>query len=471
MFAPSKALALKVRTVMLYALSVRMLALLCAFMAALAGPIASAQPQGVGGAGRIDGARGVVTVQPVRGPVQIGGRGLQLNEGDRISTGTDGIALILLNDGTRMTMRPNSQLVLETVRYVAARPAESSMVLGLLKGGFRAVTGLIAKAGPGTSQVRTATATLGIRGTEFDARLCEKDCASARPASAPAASAPQRAAPRNRVLAAARVVRMRGDLTARDANGRVRLLAEGGPVYPGDTVATADRSIAVLAFRDESKVTLASNTQFRVTDFVFDPKQPSEGRFVANLLQGGLRAFTGLVGKAQPANVSFRTATATIGVRGTGMDIFVEPGGTRVQTWDGIVVVQIGDRQIEVGVGVCTLEDKTTQCRIVPDELTRPDGVQVDFDTLFGTAEQDADAAGLYVQVRDGHIRIQVGDRFIDLGAGEVGFTDGRIVVRPAVVPPGIAFDGTPLPGDSLPNDIGSLFFNSGLDNRNVCTP
>ncbi len=467
MSAPSKASAV-MAWMSARALLASMLAVALALLLGLSG---ATQAQTPAGAGRIDGARGVVTVQPVRGPVQIGGRGLQLNEGDRISTGSDGIALILLNDGTRMTMRPNSQLVLETVRYVAARPAESSMVLGLLKGGFRAVTGLIAKAGPGTSQVRTATATLGIRGTDFDARLCERDCASARPAAAAAGSAAERAAPRNRVVAAARVVRMRGDLTARDASGRSRILAEGGPVYPGDTVVTAERSIAILAFRDESKVTLASSTQFRVTDFVFDPKQPREGRFVANLLQGGLRAFTGLVGKAQPANVSFRTATATIGVRGTGMDIFVEPGGTRVQTWDGLVVVQIGDRQIEVGVGVCTVEDKTTQCRIVPDELTRPDGVQVDFDTLFGTADVDPDAEGLYVQVRDGHIRIQTGDRFIDLGAGEVGYTDGRIVVRPGVVPRGIAFDGTPLPGDSLPNDIGSLFSNSGLDNRNVCTP
>ena len=46
----------------------------------------------------------------------------------------------------------------------------------LLRGGFRAVTGFISKGSPDAAKVQTATATIGIRGTDFDARLCGPEC-------------------------------------------------------------------------------------------------------------------------------------------------------------------------------------------------------------------------------------------------------------------------------------------------------
>ncbi|MGI9133402.1 MAG: hypothetical protein ACR2I0_05590, partial [Rhodoferax sp.] len=39
------------------------------------------------------------------------------------------------------------------------------------------------------------------------------------------------------------------------------------------------------------------------------------------MLRGSLRALTGLIGKANNRNVGFSTATATIGIRGTGLDL------------------------------------------------------------------------------------------------------------------------------------------------------
>ena len=56
-------------------------------------------------------------------------------------------------------------------------------------GGLRAVTGLISKAGPDRVRLVTPTATVGIRGTEFDARLCGPECrleAQGIPAAVPA---------------------------------------------------------------------------------------------------------------------------------------------------------------------------------------------------------------------------------------------------------------------------------------------
>jgi len=45
------------------------------------------------------------------------------------------------------------------------------MVLQLLRGGFRTITGLIAKGSPEAAKVQTSTATIGIRGRYFDGPL------------------------------------------------------------------------------------------------------------------------------------------------------------------------------------------------------------------------------------------------------------------------------------------------------------
>src|SRR5690606_19192386 len=57
-----------------------------------------------------------------------------------------------------------------------AAEEEGNALFRLLKGGFRAVTGLIGKENRDNYRVRTPVATIGIRGTDFEARFCQGDC-------------------------------------------------------------------------------------------------------------------------------------------------------------------------------------------------------------------------------------------------------------------------------------------------------
>lgn len=188
------------------------------------------------------------------------------------------------------------------------------MVVQLLRGGFRAITGLISKNSPDAARVVSRTATLGIRGTDFDARICTNDCRakSNKIAEKPRASV---------ILASAKVVSSLGDIGAVDAEGVRRLLVPGGSVYPGETVQTAADARAILAFRDDTRLTVGPGTRFRVDSFVFDAQNSREGRFLVSLLRGSMRALTGLIGKANTRNVGFSTPTATVGIRGTGIDL------------------------------------------------------------------------------------------------------------------------------------------------------
>ncbi len=425
-------------------------------------PQAFAQASAKPAVGEVEFARGAGVAQTPGGTPRIMGKGLALNEGDRLTTSDGATAIVKLQDGTRMTVRPNSELIMQTYKFKEGAP-DNSMVMQLLRGGFRAITGLISKGSADAARIQTSTATIGIRGTDFDARVCGPEC---RAESAKVVDKPKP----NAVLASAKLVSATGDIYAVDGAGLKRHVVDGGSVYPGETVQTGPDAKVVLAFRDESRLTLGANTQFRVDSFVFDKQNPSDGRFLVTLLQGSLRALTGLIGKTNHGNVGFTTATATIGIRGTGLDMdCASAGACSFFTWLGTIEVKPnGETALQVleagqglyvsATGIAPLTAPTL------DNLPRPDRVPVNTDQLFSTGTAPADGDGLFVYVRDGHIQITSSSEVLDLGRGETGYAgaDGH-TGRPLDFPLFIQNDpvlmpNTPNPGviDMLQNGTGT---------------
>jgi len=399
-------------------------------------------------AGEVEFSRGVGFAQTPGSTPRTLGKGLPLKEGDRLTTSDGASAIIRMEDGTRMTVRPNTEIVLARYQY-KENAQDNGMLMQLVRGGFRAVTGLISKSSPHAARVQTSTATIGIRGTDFDARVCAGDCAaeSSRVASASRPNAP---------LASAKVAQGQGEIHAIDAAGQRRRLVEGGSIYPGDIVETSANSRAVLAFRDDSRITVGAGSRFRVDNFVFDEKNAGEGRFLATLLRGSVRALTGLIAKSNNRNVGFSTATATIGIRGTGFDancVDAGDGCAELSLWTwlgGIEVSRAGDTALsflQAGQGLFISPRGVQPILNAPStDGPRPDSVSVDPKLFANEAVSDADE-GLFVFVRDGHIEIATPRQILHLGRNEAGFAgvngDAR---RPAVIPKFIEFDKMPLP-------------------------
>ncbi|MEO5671860.1 MAG: FecR family protein [Ramlibacter sp.] len=444
-------------------------AMLGAFLLAAAGA-GSAQS-----AGEVEFSRGVGFAQTPGQTPRTLGKGLALREGDRLTTSDGASAVIKLEDGTRMTVRPNSELVLQQYQFRENAP-DNSMLMQLVRGGFRAVTGLIAKNSPSAARVQTNTATIGIRGTDFDARVCARECGS-ESAQVVASARP------NAVLASAKVVSSRGEINAVDGTGQKRRLVDGGSIYPGDLVETGAGTQAVLAFRDESKITLGSATRFRVDNFVYDEKNAGDGRFLVSLLRGSVRALTGLIAKSNTRNVGFSTATATIGIRGTGFDVTCtgacagEPGdassGLTLFTWLGaIVVTPTGQTALEAllaGQGLLITPNGVQKINNAPQfEGPRPDGVNVP-QKLFSGDNVAETEEGLFVFVRDGHIEILTAQDVLHLGKGEAGFAglNGE-TKRPVNIPKFIEFDKVPLPNARNPLLV-SVLAESGIQKNNQC--
>jgi hypothetical protein len=92
----------------------------------------------------------------------------------------------------------------------------------------------------------------------------------------------------------------------------------GSDVRLGDTIRVGSASNAQVRMTDESIVSLRSGSLFRIDDYVFAGKVDGTEKSIFSLLKGGMRTITGLIGRTvSRERYAVRTATSTIGIRGT----------------------------------------------------------------------------------------------------------------------------------------------------------
>jgi hypothetical protein len=115
-----------------------------------------------------------------------------------------------------------------------------------------------------------------------------------------------------------------GTATVRSGSGEARALKIGDLIDPGQTIATGENSSAVLKFEDGQIAALSPRTSFTVQDYFYDKKNIGASRVAFNLLQGGLRFITGVIGATNRNAVNLRAGTATIGIRGTDVVIYMD---------------------------------------------------------------------------------------------------------------------------------------------------
>lgn len=114
------------------------------------------------------------TVASLRGAAEIGrdgswspaAAGAALRQGDRVRTGNPGQVRIVFQDDTVLTLRDDTEVVLDESVFQPARGDVRSLT-SLLRGAVNAVVSEYYDKPGSDYTVRTATATAGVRGTEF----------------------------------------------------------------------------------------------------------------------------------------------------------------------------------------------------------------------------------------------------------------------------------------------------------------
>jgi hypothetical protein len=120
-------------------------------------------------------AASAATIFAVQGRVEIdrgglrlpGVKGVSLRQGDVVRTFDNGEMVIVFDDGSVAAVRNNSELTLDAYKF-RGKPEERNKVINLAMGTLRYVSAVFARGPKMDTALKTQTATIGIRGTDFE---------------------------------------------------------------------------------------------------------------------------------------------------------------------------------------------------------------------------------------------------------------------------------------------------------------
>ena len=119
-------------------------------------------------------------------------------------------------------------------------------------------------------------------------------------------------------------IRGNGEITRVDSSEA--LTAElNSDIFSYDDVRTGKGRLAIQ-FLDDSVVKLTEHSKLIIDEYIFDP-DPSKSKMALNMASGTARFITGKLGKINKQNISIKTPTATIGIRGTDFTTTVDELG------------------------------------------------------------------------------------------------------------------------------------------------
>ena len=106
-----------------------------------------------------------------------------------------------------------------------------------------------------------------------------------------------------------------GTVTATSVSGESRALTKGSEVFAGDRIATASKSICSLKMIDDGKIIMRENSEIVVEEYSFKGQDDDSG--VIELVKGGFRGLTGIIGKTDHDAYTVKSDVAVLGIRGT----------------------------------------------------------------------------------------------------------------------------------------------------------
>ena len=104
--------------------------------------------------------------------------GSAVQDKDLLRTGPASNLQVRFIDESILSMRESSEIRIDEFRYTGKEDGTERAFFSLLKGGLRKVTGIIGRTNHKNYQMGSIVATIGIRGTDYAATLCQRDCYS-----------------------------------------------------------------------------------------------------------------------------------------------------------------------------------------------------------------------------------------------------------------------------------------------------
>lgn len=126
--------------------------------------------------GQVDAVVGKAAATNIDGETRILSDGGRVEVGEVLTTGEGAELLIKTDDNGIILLRPNSKFIVEIFR--AKGNDQDAFIAKLMKGAFRGVTGFVGKNNPKRYSLKTPTATIGVRGTDYQLEILENTSGS-----------------------------------------------------------------------------------------------------------------------------------------------------------------------------------------------------------------------------------------------------------------------------------------------------
>ena len=168
---------------------------------------------------------------------------------------------------------------------------------------------------------------------------------------------------------AGKASRVSGQATITSASNQSKELKRDDVVSVGDTISTSKDSQVMVRMKDNSSLLVRAESKVKIDAFQFENKPSDNAK--TSIVAGTLRAVSGQIGKAQPENVKYEAGTATIGIRGTDIELAIIPEGRKDRA--GIYnSVHDGSVQMALNTGESSVVDKEltgfTPATLLPGE-------------------------------------------------------------------------------------------------------
>ena len=156
-------------------------------------------------------------------------------------------------------------------------------------------------------------------------------------------------------VVAGSIARVSGVASIRTKDGKSREAKQKDPVHVAETIVTDADGQVLIRMNDKSSLLVRPKSTVVIEDFQFDNK--ADDRSSTSVAAGAIRAVSGQIAKDKPANVKYTAGTATIGIRGT--DIEVAIIGEGQQDRSGIYnYVYAGSTEVRLDTGETAFVEK-----------------------------------------------------------------------------------------------------------------
>ncbi|QNI01948.1 FecR domain-containing protein [Halomonas sp. SH5A2] len=127
---------------------------------------------------------------------------------------------------------------------------------------------------------------------------------------------------------AGKVMFIHGDASI-ERDGERTAAERGEDIFAGDTFRTQSASTLQIRYSDGGTKAIQPESTYTLESYNKNEENPEESEQSGELVRGGLRAVTGLIGRNAPENVSHKTPVATMGIRGTSFQLVHVPEGEK----------------------------------------------------------------------------------------------------------------------------------------------